>query len=326
MQLAGESMPAGRRGTEEGAPQIMVFAPAPELTVTIEDRGGVPDLHLHAGSQGVWQTRIIASLGVRASLVTVLGGETGNVLRTLLADDAVNLHAHMVNARSGGYVHDRRSGERIPLVHAPGEPLGRHDLDNLYETALVQGIEAGRAILSGPIDPSVIPAELYRRLATDLTSNGCQVFVDLSGELLDAALEGGVAFLKVSHQELLEDGRVEGEEPDQLMSAMQKLRGAGAEVVVVSRAAEPALAWLPEGMHEVQAPRLQPSDSRGAGDSMTGAVVACIATGHSWAEAVRMGAAAGALNVARRGLATANGDDIRAIVDRVEMRRCKEPE
>ncbi len=47
------------RNDDRGAARIMVFAPAPELTVTIEDRGGVPDLHLHAGSQGVWQATMI---------------------------------------------------------------------------------------------------------------------------------------------------------------------------------------------------------------------------------------------------------------------------
>jgi len=30
----------------------MVFAPSSELMVTVEDRGGEPDLHLHAGGQG----------------------------------------------------------------------------------------------------------------------------------------------------------------------------------------------------------------------------------------------------------------------------------
>ncbi|MGQ0777337.1 MAG: hypothetical protein ACT4NY_23475 [Pseudonocardiales bacterium] len=54
---------------DDEAVWIMVFAPAPELTVTVEDRSGVPDLHVHAGSQGVWQARMIASLGVRVSLV-----------------------------------------------------------------------------------------------------------------------------------------------------------------------------------------------------------------------------------------------------------------
>jgi 1-phosphofructokinase len=303
----------------------MVFAPVPELTVTIEDRGGVPDLHLHAGSQGVWQAMMITSLGVRVHLVVALGGETGAVLRGLLGDSELSLCAHDATARNGGYVHDRRSGERIELAYAPSEPLSRHDLDSLYETALIQGLEAGVAVLSGPTVQSTIPTQMYRRLTADLTANGCRVFADLSGDLLDAALAGGLTFLKVSHEELLDEGRAQGEEPEQLIAAMRELRGAGAEIVLVSRAEEPALVWLPEGLYEVHAPRLQQVDTRGSGDSMTAAVAACLATGSSWAEAVKMGAAAGALNVIRHGLATGCGANVRALADRVELRRCGEP-
>ena len=42
----------------------MVFSPAPQLTVTVEQGPDGPDIHLHAGGQGVWQARMIASLGV----------------------------------------------------------------------------------------------------------------------------------------------------------------------------------------------------------------------------------------------------------------------
>jgi 1-phosphofructokinase len=34
---------------------VVIFAPLPILTVTIEDRAGEPDIHVHAGGQGVWQ-------------------------------------------------------------------------------------------------------------------------------------------------------------------------------------------------------------------------------------------------------------------------------
>jgi 1-phosphofructokinase len=63
---------------------VLVFAPTPLLTVTIEDRGGEPDLHVHAGGQGVWQARMISSLGVPVVLSAALGGETGAVLRHLI--------------------------------------------------------------------------------------------------------------------------------------------------------------------------------------------------------------------------------------------------
>lgn len=52
---------------------VMVFAPSPQLTVTVEERGGEPDLHLHAGGQGVWQARMIASLGVPVTMCAARG-------------------------------------------------------------------------------------------------------------------------------------------------------------------------------------------------------------------------------------------------------------
>jgi 1-phosphofructokinase len=70
--------PVGRVGS--GMPDtVVIFAPLPIITVTIEDRGGDPDVHVHAGGQGVWQSRMISSLGVPVVLCSALGGETGNV-------------------------------------------------------------------------------------------------------------------------------------------------------------------------------------------------------------------------------------------------------
>lgn len=299
----------------------MVFAPAPELTVTVEDRGGEPELHLHAGGQGVWQARMIAALGVPVTLCAALGGETGAVLRHLIVGHGLTLEACDVAARNGGYVHDRRDGARTAIAEDSGERLSRHDLDALFEHALVQGIEAGMSVLSGPTDPRIVPADTYRRLAGDFAANGCRVFADLSGGMLDAVLEGAPTFVKVSHEELLEDGRAPGDTPEEIVTVMRAMREQGAAAVVVSRGADPALALLDDTLYEVHVPTLQPVDTRGAGDSMTGAVAACVAQGGSWTEAVRIGAAAGALNITRRGLATASGDDVRLLAHHVELRR-----
>ncbi|HEV8298471.1 MAG TPA: hypothetical protein VGQ20_14295, partial [Acidimicrobiales bacterium] len=68
-----------------GTPAVCVFAPVPLLTVTIEqlgDRG--PEVHLHAGGQGVWIARMANILGARSVLCTILGGETGGVFESVL--------------------------------------------------------------------------------------------------------------------------------------------------------------------------------------------------------------------------------------------------
>ncbi len=299
---------------------VMVFAPTPRLTVTVDQPSDAPELHLHPGGQGVWQARMIMSLGVDVVLCTALGGEVGQVLEPLLVSEGVDLKVVVRDSGgSGGYVHDRRGGTRREIVDVPGQPLGRHELDELYNLALGEGLRAPVSVLSGPHEPSQVPAELYRRFAADLGANGGKVVVDLAGEHLTAVLDSGVFFLKVSHEELIADGRADGDDEDQLARAMYDLHAGGAENVVVSRADKPALALVDGEVFEVEMPRLQAADPRGAGDSMTAGVSAVLARGGDIRTAVRTGAAAGALNVTRHGLGTGRLDSITGLVDRVRL-------
>lgn len=143
--------------------------------------------------------------------------------------------------------------------------------------------------------------------------------VDLAGEHLTAVLASGVFFLKVSHEELIADGRSTGAEEDELTRAMYDLHASGAENVVVSRADRPALALVDGEVFEVEMPRLEAADPRGAGDSMTAGVAAVVAGGSDMRTTIRTGAAAGALNVTRHGLGTGRLDTIAGLVDGVRL-------
>ncbi|MEX5636243.1 1-phosphofructokinase family hexose kinase [Parafrankia sp. FMc2] len=293
----------------------MVFAPSPLLTVTIEARpDGASDIHLHAGGQGVWIAHLMMVLDVEARLCAPFGGETGEVLLTLLGRSGV-----AVRPVSGGYVHDRRAGQREAVATAPAPPLARHELDGLYNTALIEGLDAGVAVFGGPDGAGVLPVDTYRRLAADLTGAGTRVVADLSGECLTAALEGGIAVLKVSHDDLVRDGHVDSDDPDELRAVMGKLARSGAETVIVSRAEQPALALVGDRAAEIRTPRFTMLDHRGAGDSMTAGVAAALARGADMEQGLRLGAAAGALNTTRHGLATGERDLIERLAARVEI-------
>ncbi len=305
---------------------VVIFAPLPVLTVTVEDRSGSPDIHVHAGGQGVWQSRMVSSLGVPVVLCAALGGETGDVLGHLLPIPDVTANTVPVSARNGSYVHDRRSGSREVIAESPGIPLDRHEIDSLYELTLTEGLRHGWVLLSGPQEDDVLPADLYRRLATDLGANGCKVAADLSGERLEAVLAGKPYLIKVSHEELLDDGRAKSEDAKDLVAAMRAMRKDGAGTVVVSRSgAAPALA-LPAGgddVLEVEMPKLEPADSAGAGDSMTAGMVAALAGGRPVPAALQVGAACGALNVVRHGLGTGGARAVDTLAERVELRPWK---
>lgn len=300
-------------------PSVVIFNPSPLVTVTIEDRGGRPDIHVHAGGQGVWQARMISTLGLPVVMCAALGGETGALLEFLLHGEGVELRDVRTDERNGGYVHDRREDVRDPVVEAPSGPLDRHEQDELYELALHEGIKHGTALLAGPNSDQVVPHSLYARLATDLGANGCRVAADLAGERLNSVLEGNPFLIKVSHEELLADGRAKGAEPAQLVEAMHQLRTEGAGTVIVSRASDPALALVEDEVLEIRMPPLQPAESSGAGDSMTAGTLASLVKGRTVREALRIGAACGALNVTRRGLGTGGADTISTLAERVEL-------
>jgi 1-phosphofructokinase len=223
------------------------------------------------------------------------------------------------DAGTGWYVHDRRSGERKELAEDPGQPLSRHEMDELYSLALAEGLRAGIAVLSGPAHPSVVPAEVYRRLATDLGANGCKVIVDLSAAHLSAVLAARPHVVKVSHEELIRDDMVKDGSTESLTRALHKLHEDGAEMALVSRGDQGALALIDNRVYEVDMPKMVAAESRGAGDSMTAGVAAVLAQGGTLCDAVRTGAAAGALNVTRHGLGTGRVDAVQVLTERVKL-------
>ena len=305
--------------------RVLVFAPAPLVTVTIEEYLERPDVHLHVGGQGVWQARMLVALGVEVALVCTVAGETGIVARRLLEDEGFDVVAVAREAVGPALVVDRRSGERVTVVEALGEPLARHDLDSLFSAALSEAPRADLVVLSGPEGEEMIDADVYRRLASDVRQLGRRVLVDLAGARLAAALDGGVDVLKVSHQELEADGRVQdGDDERQLLAAASELAGSGIQLVAVTRGDAGSLVISQEGAWRVFAPELEPVETRGAGDSYTAAIAAVLATGGSYADAIRLGAAAGAVNATRRGLGTGDAEAIRAIAERVELQTIEE--
>src|SRR5690606_37290258 len=106
------------------------------------------EIHVHAGGQGVWQARMLVRLGVEVTMCSVLSGELGIVVRHMLEDEGITVRAVSREARGAAYLHDRRSGERREIATEHGDPLGRHELDELYGVVLGQAMHSVATILS----------------------------------------------------------------------------------------------------------------------------------------------------------------------------------
>ena len=123
-------------------PSIVVFAPSPLLTITVE-AAGTPrqEIHLHAGGQGFWVARMAALLGAEVSMCCALGGESGAVLQALIARENVQLLSVGCAASNGAYIHARRADSREELARTQSRPLSRHEADELYGGAQRHAVE-----------------------------------------------------------------------------------------------------------------------------------------------------------------------------------------
>jgi 1-phosphofructokinase len=302
--------------------RVSVFAPSPILTVAIEpNHGESPEIHLHAGGQGFWVARMAASLGAHVVLCCALGGESGRVLEPLLeAEGAIEVRAVRAQAENGAYVHDRRSGERVTIAETHGQALSRHERDELYGVIVTAALDADVTLLTGPQDGTFVDPEVYRHLARDLRQNGRPALADLSGDHLVNALAGGVRLAKLNDDQALATGFTQRSERADLVSALASIRRAGADNALITRGPEPALALADDELIELSGPDFEPMDPRGAGDSMFAALGVALAEQRPLKEALRMAAAAGALNATRHGLGSGSRPEIARLADHVTVR------
>lgn len=301
---------------------VTVFAPVLYLTVTVEkNSSGEDEVHIHPGGQGFWVARMLKHLGERPLLCGPLGGESGKVFLGLLGQFGMDVSAITIAHSSQTIIQDRRTGERELIAEPPAVNLERHEVDDVYGRFLDRALASSVCVITGQSEP-IFPVETYRRLGHDLAAANVEVIADLHGPELEAFLDGGpIDVLKVSDEDLAKDGQLE--RPDvnekEVLAALDRLIEAGARSVVLSRQHDPALARMGDDVYEARAPKLEPADHRGAGDSMTAGLTAGLRRGLDFVETVRLACAAGAANVTRHGLGSADEDLIPGLMERVQV-------
>jgi 1-phosphofructokinase len=309
----------------EADPRVAVLAPSPLLVVEIVDGPAVddevepPEIHMHPGGQGAWVASMAVALGAQVVLSGPLGGELGEPLRRLLVAAGITVKDGGTGPGTGASVVDLRGGERVEVATMPSPPLGRHELDDLYGIALVDALECEVAVVTGVDPPGLLPPEFFGRLVADVCAAGIPVVADVSGDAALAVIEAGPTVLKISHEEVLAMGLAKDDRLESLHATASELVAGGVGTAVISRAEKPALVVTSDGARLFTAPSVSTVMHRGAGDSMTAGIAVGLGRHMGIDDAIRLGAAAGALNVARHGLGSGRRDQIERFAAQIEV-------
>jgi 1-phosphofructokinase len=288
-----------------------------------------PEVAINVGGQGPWVARAIDALGAEAVLVVPLGGDTGRVARHLLAEEPHEVRAVDTNATIACYLEERRDGKRTCIRDAPPGRFGPRELDDLYSAALTAGLDADVCVITGSPWDDHVDSSLLTRLTADLATFGRTTVADLSGAQLDAALAGGVDWLKIADDELteLDDADVGNDGEGDLWDRARALAGAHDRPhrVVVSRSDRPTLVVTDDACYTVSALGLSTVDARGSGDAMTAALATGLAADLPLDALLRRAAAAGAANAVHKGSATPDADLVARLAEEIEVAEVGHP-
>jgi tagatose 6-phosphate kinase len=236
----------------------------------------------------------LGALGGESRAVTVMGGAAAVWTAAEFRGLGIELAAvpTIADTRCCTTLLDDATGRTTELVeNAP--PITPDELARFV--AAYEGAVAGAAaaVLSGSL-PAGTPSTIYRDL---LQRTACPVIIDARGPELLAALPCRPLLVKPNREELAKTvGRPLEREAD-LRAAMMEIRAQGAEWVLITDGAKPALALGPAGWFRIGPPRLaRVVNPIGCGDCLAAGFAEAVSRGLEPLDAIRFGMGCAAFN------------------------------
>ncbi|MBR6917171.1 MAG: 1-phosphofructokinase [Clostridia bacterium] len=267
------------------------------------------------GGKGTNVSLVLNRLGVENVATGVACGATGEKYLGLLSRDGIKHDFVKTEDRETRINVKIKSSEELD-VSAAGPELDASCLDALFDK-LGAARDGDVAVLAGSL-PRGLPADTYGRIISRLSLRGVRCVLDTSGGAFLEALKYKPFLVKPNHHELGAAFGAAIETKEDAFRYAEKAREAGAENVLVSLAERGAV-LLDESCrrYAVDACRGGFVNSTGCGDSMLAGFIAGFLKRGDFAEALRLGVAAGCAAAFSEGLAKA--EDIYAIYDRLNV-------
>uniref|UniRef100_A0A7C4QQC5 Carbohydrate kinase PfkB domain-containing protein n=1 Tax=Schlesneria paludicola TaxID=360056 RepID=A0A7C4QQC5_9PLAN len=227
--------------------------------------------------------------------VCLIGGLTGEAIRRDFA--ALGISARWVESsvptRVCTTLLEQSTGQTTELVENSAA-VSAEDLSRFAAAFAEEARSAELIVVSGSL-PRGTPPDYFLRLLEEVR---CPVLLDVRGPELRACLPLKPWLVKPNREELAATlgRRLDGDHD--MMAAMEELRRAGAEYVVVSDGPRAVWAMGPDGVHRAEPPPVQVVNPIGSGDCLAAGLAVARVEGLPWREGLEFALAAAADNAA----------------------------
>lgn len=280
------------------------------------------------GGGGINVARAITKLGGRARALIAVGGATGDMLATMLADEAIDT----VAVDTGGQTRQSFTARETSSGHLyrfvlPGPKWTDAADGALFDTMPALLSPDTFAVLSGSMPPGA-DAALVERIEAAVEQADAALVADTSGPVLFAlcARSGPPLFLlRMDRDEALTVSGRAMDTPSDFAAYGAELVSAGvADHIVIGLGARGSVGVSASERILCSRPVEKPLSAVGAGDSFVGAMVLALARGMAFGTALAHGTAAAASAVVTPGTALCERATTEAFIGEVETTRLPE--
>ena len=293
---------------------------SPDLTIDSVNR--ITTMRTDPGGKGINVSKVISKLGGSSVATGILGGDTGNAIRSSLEAMGLENRFRFVKGET-------RTNLKVidPVNHTntdinePGITVSEELLNEFLEEVVGMITSGDIVVLSGSL-PKGAPKDTYYTWVKACREAGARVILDADGELLAEGLKASPYLVKPNNHELSGLLGRNLKTPRELEQAARELMNRyGIARVVVSMGKEGALYVTGEETVYAEGLKVPVGSTVGAGDSVVAALAVAEERGMSLDETVRLSTATGAANVMCSGTQAAEYEVIEGLLSRVVFQR-----
>lgn len=243
------------------------------------------------GGKGINVSIMLEHLDVSNRCLGFYAGFTGEKLIALLEEQGC--HPDFIQVKEGcTRINVKLKAPIETEINGNGPAPSKDELDGML--AKCRRLQEGDVLVLAGSVPTRLPSDIYQTILKELVGKGVKTVVDATGELLYKSLEYHPFLVKPNQHELGELFCVSLRDEEQIIFYAQKLKGLGAQNVLVSRAGAGAILVDEYGcVHQSASPKGELVNSVGSGDSMVAGFLAGYLKNNDYQKAFVMGLAAG---------------------------------
>lgn len=258
--------------------------------------------YLLPGGKGINVSQVLKNLGVENVAILPVAGFTGEKLLKMLSEKGITYDALRLK-RGDTRINVKILGQVETELNAGGP-----DMTEDEKNALISKVESlsdgDYLILSGSV-PKGLGEHFYADIMSYLQEKKVRVVLDTIGGNFKNALVQKPFLVKPNKEELESLFNVKADTAEVLLELAEKVQKMGARNVLVSLGKDGAMLLTEEGVvFRIKAPKGEPFNTVGAGDSMVAGFVAEYTKSMDMEKALKWGIAAGSASAFSKKLAT----------------------